>query len=176
MHKLIMSSLALSLLAGVSTGALAQEPAAGDVTDDMPEAADERGAEAVDPALPAAPETDVAPPAIPEAVEIPPQQPSADAPAEVVLPDEMIGKTVYDIEENELGTVTGFAINDAGQPNAVVEFGGFLGLGTKEVAVPVDLFSPGDQGSLIVNLTEEELDEMHEIAERQADGEGEGDT
>jgi len=168
MHRLITSSLALSLLASVSAGALAQEPAVGDIVEDMPEAVDEGNAEAVDPVLPADPEKGPPAPPIPESADIPPQQPSVDDPAEVVVPDEFIGKTVFDLADEEIGTVTDFVINDAGEPAAVVEFGGFLGLGTKEVAVPTDLFRPREQESVFVTLTEQDLADMYEVAQKKA--------
>ena len=168
MHKLIASSLALSLLVGVPGILLAQEPAAGDKIEGMPEAAGETIPEITEPGLPADPEDTVPTPSKPEAVDVGPQTPSADVASGITATDELTGAPVYDPNDEEIGTLVGFTVNDAGKPEATVEFGGFLGIATKDVEVPLNLFSHGEDGQLIVDLTEDDLYEMYEVAKKES--------
>lgn len=75
-------------------------------------------------------------------------------------------KTVYDLENREVGTVKDVSAPFGENRRAIVEVGGILGFGGKDVAVPVDHFRIQPDGRLIVNLTEEELKEMPPVREK----------
>jgi len=75
-------------------------------------------------------------------------------------------KTVYDLEDREVGTVKDVSAPFGENRRAIVEVGGILGFGGKDVAVPVQHFQLKPDGRLIVKLTEEELEQMPPVNER----------
>ena len=86
---------------------------------------------------------------------------------ELALP-EIEGVDVYDVSENRIGEI-GYTINSAvsgmGHPLAILEIGGFLGLGDHEVALPLPAmtFLRGDDGlRAYVDATREQLEAMPE--------------
>lgn len=65
------------------------------------------------------------------------------------------GKDVVDVEGDRVGSVAG-AVGDA----LIVSVGGFLGLGQRQVAVPVDrlaLSRTGDEVRVVTNMTKDQL-------------------
>lgn len=51
----------------------------------------------------------------------------------------LMGKSVYDTNDNDVGSVTDMIINDAGEITAVIiDFGGFLGIGTSQASLNFD--------------------------------------
>jgi sporulation protein YlmC with PRC-barrel domain len=74
-------------------------------------------------------------------------------------------KTVYDLEDREVGTVKDVSAPFGENRRAIVEVGGFLGFGGKDVAVPVQHFQLKPDGRLIVKLTEKELKQMPPVHE-----------
>lgn len=53
--------------------------------------------------------------------------------------DELVGARVYDANEEDIGEVDSVVLSDAGQvENVILDVGGFLGIGEKEVAVTFD--------------------------------------
>lgn len=61
--------------------------------------------------------------------------------------DGILGKRVYGIHGEDMGLVTDVLVDRTGQPIAVViDFGGFLGVGTRKIAIDWQLmqFHPGD--------------------------------
>ena len=171
MRKLIASSLAAGLLVGIPGISLADEPAAESAARATPEVTDESSPDVVGPVLPSAPEAGAPAPSAPGSTAAGPQLPASDMAADVDAPDQLVGATVYGSDDEELGTVVAVLADGAKSPEATVEFGGFLGLGTKEVAVPISLFSHGDDGRLVVDLTEDELDKLYETAQRKPERE-----
>jgi sporulation protein YlmC with PRC-barrel domain len=75
-------------------------------------------------------------------------------------------KTVYDLENREVGTVKDVSAPFGENRRAIVEVGGILGFGGKDVAVPVDHFRMQPDGRLIVKLTEDELKQMPPVREK----------
>lgn len=71
----------------------------------------------------------------------------------------LIGTTVHNDHKKEVGTVHDLILSTGGEVNlAIVEVGGFLGIGSKYVAVPAGLFKPTDKGDVILpGATEAEL-------------------
>lgn len=75
----------------------------------------------------------------------------------------LIGAQVHNDADKNIGYVHDLIVSTDGDLSlAIIEVGGFLGLGSKWVAVPADLFEPGAKSN-IVNLpkaTEAELKKM----------------
>jgi sporulation protein YlmC with PRC-barrel domain len=82
-----------------------------------------------------------------------------------IQPDEvraskMIGSTVYDVQNRNIGSVKDLVLNKNGKVDAVVvDVGSFLGMGGKYVAVPLsDIKS--DNNRLTLDRTKEQLQQM----------------
>ena len=79
------------------------------------------------------------------------------------LASSIIGQTVYDTANNNLGAVNDIVLGEDGSMDAVViGVGGFLGLGQKNVAVAIDAISQttDENGNpkLVLDSTKDELD------------------
>lgn len=78
----------------------------------------------------------------------------------------LTGKTVYSPDEQDVGTVEDMIVDDAGKITAVIiDFGGFLGLGTSQAALGFDeltvLSNEGDKDVRIyVNATKKEIQSL----------------
>jgi hypothetical protein len=80
------------------------------------------------------------------------------------------GKTVFDRRNDEVGTVTAIRSSADGYPKAaIVDVGGIFGIGSKRVAVPIQQFQVKSDGRLVVNLTEDELKLLPEVADTRKD-------
>jgi hypothetical protein len=90
-----------------------------------------------------------------------------------MLPDDVVlaeleGVDVYGLGDEEVGEI-GYTINAAstgtGAPMIVLEIGGFLGLGEREIALPVDALTyvQGEDGiRAYIDATEEQLESLPE--------------
>ena len=80
----------------------------------------------------------------------------------------LVGKTVYNLEGKSIGTISDFVADTRGAGEkpityAVVGVGGFLGLGKKDVALPIDhMRIQGDRIQVSSNVTEDQLKRMPE--------------
>ena len=76
--------------------------------------------------------------------------------------NKLIGATVHNNQKKEVGTVHDLIVATDGEVSlAIVEVGGFIGLGSKYVAVPALLFEPGEKDDVILpQATEAELKSM----------------
>jgi hypothetical protein len=79
--------------------------------------------------------------------------------------EQLWDRTVYDLENREVGTVMAVTEPIGGGRKAIVEIGGIFGFGSKRVTVPVQHFQLSPDGRLVVTLTENELEQMPEIRE-----------
>lgn len=53
-----------------------------------------------------------------------------------VSTDMLIGKSVYDVDENDVGDVTDLIVNAEGEvSNVIIDFGGFLGIGSSQASL-----------------------------------------
>jgi sporulation protein YlmC with PRC-barrel domain len=69
----------------------------------------------------------------------------------------MLGSTVYDLQNRDIGSVKDLVINKDGQVAAVVvDVGTFLGMGGKYIAVPLDAIKT-DNNRLTLDMTKEQL-------------------
>jgi sporulation protein YlmC with PRC-barrel domain len=75
----------------------------------------------------------------------------------------LMGKTVYDVTETDVGTVTDIVLDDAGTgTEVVIDFGGFLGMGKSQVAIAYDeltflINDDEDDIRLYVDATKEQI-------------------
>ena len=84
--------------------------------------------------------------------------------------DELNGTTVYGSGDENIGSIGDIILSESGEVDAVIiDFGGFLGIGTKPVAVGFDnlTFLRDGNGALVLrtNLTREQLDAAPEYNE-----------
>jgi hypothetical protein len=122
-------------------------------------------------------------------------QPAAEAPAEVaaeeeaappaemkflevqeeaqfLADDEVIGKSVVNVGDEEVGTIADLVMDEEQKlVGVVLSVGGFLGIGDKWVAVPVDQIDfPADEqpARLLVAVSEEQLKNAPDFMTREA--------
>ena len=72
----------------------------------------------------------------------------------------LIGANVHNGQDKSIGYVHDLILAPNGELSlAIVEVGGFLGLGSKWVAVPAEMFEPGKKANIVVlpKATEAEL-------------------
>ena len=90
---------------------------------------------------------------------------TAMAPA--IQPDEMraskvIGSAVYDVQNRKIGSVQDLVLDKSGKIDvAVVDVGSFLGMGGKNVAIPLSDIKT-DNNRLTLDRTKEQLQQMAE--------------
>ena len=71
----------------------------------------------------------------------------------------MLGSTVYDVQNRDIGSVKDLVIDKDGRvADAVVDVGTFLGMGGKYVAVPLSAIKT-DNNRLTLDMTKEQLQE-----------------
>ena len=72
----------------------------------------------------------------------------------------MMGSTVYDLENRNIGSVKDLVLNKDGQVDAVVlDVGSFLGMGGKYVAIPISDIKT-DNNRLTLDRTKEQLQQV----------------
>ncbi len=136
-----------------------------------------------EPADPADPAADPAAPADPAADPTAPVDPAmapagdtigwdtyTEVPTTEITADELMGTTVYGAGDENIGSIGDVILSEGGEVEAVIiDFGGFLGIGAKPVAVSfAELsFMRDDTGNLVLrtNLTEAELEAAPEYDE-----------
>ncbi|RYE61161.1 MAG: PRC-barrel domain containing protein, partial [Hyphomicrobiales bacterium] len=77
--------------------------------------------------------------------------------------DELKGINVYGTNDEHIGTIGDLALTDDGKVDAlIIDFGGFLGIGTKPVAVAFEnldfLADPNNNRSLVLPITREQME------------------
>lgn len=84
----------------------------------------------------------------------------------MVEADSLEGASVYTADDTNIGEISQLLIDANGKTErAVIDVGGFLGLGEKPVAVPFEVLtilkqSDGDDVRVYIGATQEELDAM----------------
>jgi len=114
------------------------------------------------------------PPAAPPAAEGTPAPPPGSPPATVLPKDAtqgVLGKEVRSSANESMGQIVNVIVDRAGQPRAaVIDFGGFLGVGSRKIAVDWNAlhFAPGQPpGPITLDLTRNELKAAPEYKEGQ---------
>jgi len=114
-----------------------------------------------------APEPEPVKPEPPVATPEPPKPLSADE----IVP--ILGKKVLGPAGEDLGRVVNVLVDEAGRTRAaVIDFGGFLGVGSRKIAVAWDqlTFKPGTgDRQLVLNMAREQIQGAREYKERTAD-------
>ena len=77
--------------------------------------------------------------------------------------DELKGINVYGTNDEHIGTIGDLALNEDGSVDAlIIDFGGFLGIGTKPVAVAFEnlnfLADPNNNRSLVLPITRDQME------------------
>ena len=82
--------------------------------------------------------------------------------------NEIAGQSLVNAEGESIGEISAIAMeNQTGQPYVIVETGGFLGIGARDVAVPMDQVSQlTEDNNLQANLTEEQLEAIPDYDEQ----------
>ena len=76
--------------------------------------------------------------------------------------DEMDGMDLYDASGERIGEVDDILIGDDGSTMAAsLDVGGFLGIGEKDVVLPLDSLRVSEDG-LVTNMSKEELESLPE--------------
>ncbi len=77
----------------------------------------------------------------------------------------LLGSDVYNDQNEKVGTLDDLIVAGDGQVTlAVLSVGGFLGIGAKNVAVPIQLFKAGGKGKILLpKATKDELKGMPEF-------------
>jgi PRC-barrel domain len=92
--------------------------------------------------------------------------------AQFLADDEVIGKSVVNVGDEEVGNIADLVMDqDQKLVGVVLSVGGFLGIGDKWVAVPVDQIDfPADEqpARLLVAVTEEQLKNAPDFMTREA--------
>lgn len=139
--------------APADTAPAGDAPATADVTEDT--AADTTADPAVDPAT-----GSTAPGELPEGY--------AEVAPDVLTADMLDGANVHDMAGSSIAEVSDLVLSDDGKATEViVDVGGFLGIGARTVAIPMDRVTVAQNGEgsvrLYVDMTKDELQALPEV-------------
>lgn len=70
---------------------------------------------------------------------------------------ELRNKPVYDANRAQIATITEVTGTPGQTREAILQTGGVLGIGGREVALPIEKFTVGPDGKLVLNMTADEL-------------------
>jgi len=85
-----------------------------------------------------------------------------------VSTDVLMDKSVYDVDDNDVGNVTDMIINDSGEiTNVIIDFGGFLGIGSSQASLRFDeltIITTEDYGDvrIYVDATRDQIQNLPE--------------
>lgn len=103
-----------------------------------------------------------------QAAVTPDQKPAAGTGGAPVMAKEVIGTNVVNTKGDDVGEIKDLVIDQSRVAYAVVSVGGFLGIGDKDVAIPLDQLKLGkDQSYLMTAETEAQLKQMPEYKKEQ---------
>jgi hypothetical protein len=72
--------------------------------------------------------------------------------------DQIVGQTLYGADGEEIGEIDNVVLRaENNRPAAVLGIGGFLGIGARDVAIPLDDLRMGPDNRLTTNLTKDTL-------------------
>jgi sporulation protein YlmC with PRC-barrel domain len=102
------------------------------------------------------------------AATVPTEQQAATQPEGEISMEEVLGSTVVNSAGEEVAEIEDIVLDANQKYYAILSVGGFLGIGDKKVAIPLDQLQLGeDQVYLMSAQTEEQLEEMPEYEEDQ---------
>ena len=78
-----------------------------------------------------------------------------------VSTNEIVGQTLYGSEGEEIGEVSNVVMSQSSkQAAAVVGVGGFLGIGEREVTIPLDQIRRGQDNRLTTSMTKDQIAQL----------------
>jgi putative membrane protein len=96
------------------------------------------------------------------------QQQAAVQPEQAVSIEEVLGSSVVNADGDEVAEIEDVVVDQSQRHYAVLSVGGFLGIGDKKVAIPLDQMQLGeDETYLMSTETEEQLEQMPAYEEGQ---------
>jgi putative membrane protein len=96
------------------------------------------------------------------------QQQAATRPQQPVSIEEVLGSSVVNANGEEVAEIEDLVVDQNQIHYAILSVGGFLGIGDKKVAIPLDQLQLGeDETYLMSGETEEQLEQMPEYEEEQ---------
>ena len=96
------------------------------------------------------------------------QQQAATQPQQAVSIEEVLGSSVVNANGEEVGEIEDLVLGQDQTHYAILSVGGFLGLGEKQVAVPLEQLRLGEDRTYLMSAeTEEQLEAMPEYEEKQ---------
>ena len=99
---------------------------------------------------------------------MPGDQQAATQPEQIVRIDEVLGSRVVNANGEEVAEIEDLVVDQNQTHYAILSVGGFLGIGDKKVAIPLDQMQLGEDESYLMSTeTEEQLEEMPEYEEGQ---------
>lgn len=82
--------------------------------------------------------------------------------------DELKGRAVVNQDGSDVGELSDIVLDQKDQPHGIVEVGGVLGIGAKEVAIPFDQLQVGQENiTLMSQKSEDQLKQMQKYDETQ---------
>ena len=82
------------------------------------------------------------------------------------LGTEIVGRELYGANNEQIGDIEDVVMSEGGEVEAVLtDVGGFLGIGAKRVAVPIDQLQMQDDRIVASRMTREEAENMPEYQE-----------
>jgi hypothetical protein len=90
-------------------------------------------------------------------------------PVGTTLPEDLLGRDIVDITGNDVGTVDDVVVDSQGKASLMmVDVGGFLGIGSRTVALDAATITLEQEGDLVSSLTREQIELLP--AYEQSDG------
>src|SRR5690606_23227046 len=76
-------------------------------------------------------------------------------------PQELVGNNVVTPDGDDLGEISGVARSRADDDmHALIDVGGFLGIGERTVALPLDRLERNQDGDIVTRMSREELEQL----------------
>jgi putative membrane protein len=96
------------------------------------------------------------------------EQEAAVQPEQAVSIEEVLGSSVVNANGEEIAEIEDLVVDQNQTHYAILSVGGFLGIGDKKVAIPLDKLQLGEEETYLMSAeTEEQLEQMPEYDEQQ---------
>ena len=96
------------------------------------------------------------------------EQEAAVQPEQAVSIEEVLGSSVVNANGEEIAEIEDLVVDQNQTHYAILSVGGFLGIGDKKVAIPLDQLQLGEEETYMMSAeTEEQLEQMPEYDEQQ---------
>ena len=93
---------------------------------------------------------------------------AAASTGKVLTKIELVGKTVFGADEEAVGKIDDVVMSKSGTIESVlIDIGGFLGIGARQVAIPVEKLEIQGDAVVATGLTKRQAEEMPEYKRQQ---------